>query len=263
VGAIYQIISTWPTQSLVLFMTTLAELQFLFANPISGFLLNIATLFILLVNLLRVEAARTDEEAQVSRLNIVLLLIPLMRILSLGLPLTAFPQNYWLLVVAIPLFVAIFLVTRKSPQSWTRQELGLTLNRLPLQLLIPTAGLALGWLQYQLLTPEALATELTWQALWLPALILLISTSCLEELLFRGLLQSAAISVMGRSPAIIFVAALSTILHIGYASLPILAFIFAIGLAFGWFSARTHSIIGVTLTHGLMNISLFLLWPLW
>jgi membrane protease YdiL (CAAX protease family) len=245
----------WRFPLLVLALTTMAELVTTFIEPRGGMLLHGVTILLLLYNFSEIAAST------VRRLQTVLLLIPMIRILSLALPLSAWPQISWYLAASVPLFATMMLIIQQ--ESWHREELGLTLHRFPLQLAIGIVGIELGWVEYQILQPTPLATELTWQALWLPALILLVSTGLLEELLFRGLLQSAAISLIGRGPALLFVATLFAVLHIGYASVLDVLFVFVIGLVFGLFVDRTRSILGVTLAHGITNISLFLLWPLW
>ena len=57
-------------------------------------------------------------------------------------------------------------------------------------------------------------------------------------------------------------AAFFAVMHIGYASILDVLFVFAVGLLFAWFVDRTNSIFGVTIAHGLTNIGLFLVWPL-
>jgi uncharacterized protein len=193
------------------------------------------------------------------RLVLVLLLIPLIRLLSLGLPLQALPQISWYGAVAVPLFAAMWILARKA--LWTRAEMGLMWGKWKHHLLFTGVGLGLGWIEYFILAPTPLAPTLMWQDLWLPALVLLLFTGLLEELLFRGFLQSAAIAVMGKWSGIIFVALLFAVMHIGYRSMADFLFVFAAGLLFGVFTARTGSIVGVTLAHGLTNMMLFLVLP--
>jgi len=247
----------WRFPLLILALVTIAELLTLLPDPRIGVAVHIATLFVLFYHLVQ------TKDAKVRRLSTVLLLMPLIRLISFALPLSALPQISWYVATSVPLFGSMLLMMRSGQVSWSRQELGLTLNRPLLQLAIAIVGIELGWVEYQILMPEPLATELTWQAIWLPALILLFCTGYLEELLFRGLLQSAAISVMGRWAGLFLAAALFAALHIGYASLLDVLFVFGVGLAFGLFVDRTRSLLGVTLAHGLTNIALFLLWPLW
>ncbi|MGB0385510.1 MAG: lysostaphin resistance A-like protein [Ardenticatenaceae bacterium] len=246
-------LQTWLLPSFVLALITAGELLITFTNPVPAMGLYVVTLFVLLYNVLN-----TDEAVK-RRLHIVLLLIPLTRILSLGLPLTELSQINSYAAVSIPLFVAMMLIIRQD--SWSRQELGLTLKHLPLQIVTALAGLSLGWLQYQILQPEPLAPELSLQAVWLPALILFVSTGTLQELMFRGLLQNAAMPVLGHWSSLFFVSALFAILNISYLSLAGGLLMFGIGLIFGLVVAHSRSIIGVTLAHSIMNITLFLIWP--
>jgi hypothetical protein len=92
-------------------------------------------------------------------------------------------------------------------------------------------------------------------------LILLIFTGLLEELIFRGLLQYAAIRVL-RGWGVAYVAVLFAVLHLGYRSAYELLLVFAVALLYGFIALRTGSILGVSLSHGLTNISLYLIFPL-
>jgi len=57
--------------------------------------------------------------------------------------------------------------------------------------------LAVALAEYFILAPEAMIAELTWQAIWLPAVILLLCTGFVEELIFRGVLQRSAVEALG------------------------------------------------------------------
>ncbi len=246
----------WRFPVLVFALVTLAELLTLLPDPRIGVALHIGTLFLLFYHLLQ------TDDAQARRLSTVLLLMPLIRLISFALPLPELPQISWYVMTSAPLFGSMWLMMRDGQHSWTREELGFTLNRPLLQVAIALIGIQLGWMEYKILMPQALASELTWQAIWLPALVLLFCTGYMEELLFRGLLQSAAISVIGRWPGLLLSAAFFAVLHIGYASLLDVFFVFVVGLVFGLFVDHTRSLFGVTLAHGLTNIGLFLFWPL-
>lgn len=68
------------------------------------------------------------------------------------------------------------------------------------------AGIGLGYIEYLILRPEPLASAFTWTAIWLPALILLISTGFLEEYIFRGIMQVTAVQQLGRLVGVSYVA---------------------------------------------------------
>jgi hypothetical protein len=63
--------------------------------------------------------------------------------------------------------------------------------------------------------------------------------------------------VLGRW-TLVYVALLSSVLHIAYLSIADLGFAFATALLFGFIVRRTQSIIGVALAHGFASIILFL-----
>ena len=212
--------------------------------------------FVLLALLL--QAGLQDNRPQRGFL-LALSVAPLIRLLSLSLPLRHFPFVAWYLVIGAPLFLAILLVARTG--GLRANMLGLSLRGLPWQALIGLSGLLLGWVEYLILRPGPLVPALTWELVAIPALILLVFTGFLEELLFRGVLQHTATRYLGRA-GIWYGAVLFAILHLGYRSALDLVFVFGAALFFSWMVHRTRSIVGVTLAHGLTNISLYLVFPL-
>ena len=236
-----------------LILLTAAELLTVFVFVRVGALLHALTLLMLLAHTVR-RMGSPDH-----RLWAAISLVPLIRIVSLTLPLDDFTLPYWFLFTSIPLFAAGYIIMRLLSMSW--DDAGVNLRGLPLQLLISLLGLALGYIEYQILQPEPLIDELTLAQFWLPALIILISTGFLEELLFRGILQGAAVGVLGPALGVVYGALYFGVLHVGYQSLADVLFVTAVGLVFGWIVLKTRSIIGVSLAHGLTNITLFLIMP--
>jgi membrane protease YdiL (CAAX protease family) len=194
------------------------------------------------------------------RLLLSLTFAPLIRLLSLSLPLAGFPMIYWYLIVSVPLFVAAAVALRTLGLS--RTEIGLNLRAFPLQMLVALTGLSLGYLEYRILQPAPLAQGLAWEEMWIPGLILLVCTGFAEELIFRGMMQQTAVEVLGRGGGIIYVAILFAVLHVGYGSLTDVLFVFGVALFFGLVKSVTGSILGVSLAHGITNILLFLTIPL-
>jgi membrane protease YdiL (CAAX protease family) len=192
------------------------------------------------------------------RLILTLTFAPLIRLVSLTMPLARFPQIYWYLISSIPLFVTALLVAYTL--GYSRRQIGLIVGNLPLQLLIGLSGVVLGVVEFVLLRPEPLADSLTWGGLTLPALILLICTGLSEELIFRGIMQRAAMDTLGRIGGF-YVAAIFAMMHMGHASWLDIFFVFGVSLYFSWIVEKTKSILGVTIAHGLTNILLFLVLP--
>lgn len=238
----------------VLYVILIAAAELLTATTDArwGLALHIAILTSLLVH-----ASVVAEEAY-HKLLLALALAPLVRILSLSMPLENVDLIYWYAIVGAPLLITALVVARTLGLTWT--NLGLTLRSLPIQVLVATSGIAFGIAEYFILKPEPLIDEFNWRAFWLPALILLFGTGFNEELVFRGVMQSAASHALGK-PAILYVTVVFAVLHLGYKSAADVAFVFAVGLLFGWIAARTRSLLGVSLSHGATNIALYLVVP--
>ena len=97
-------------------------------------------------------------------------LAPLIRIVSLAMPLEEFSSIYSYLIISIPLFIAVLAAIRIL--NLQPAAIGLTMKRLPVQLLVAVTGVGFGLAEYYILKPEPLIDILTWQEALGPALIL-------------------------------------------------------------------------------------------
>jgi len=237
-------------------LIAVAELLTVLTDARWGLALHIGILTALLVQ------ASVVLDQPYHKLFLALALAPLIRILSLSMPLQDVDLMYWYAIVGAPMMLTALLVARTLGLSW--RNLGLTLGftkrSLCIQAAVVTAGLAFGVAEYFILKPEPLIDEFSWGAFWLPALILLVGTGFNEELVFRGVMQSASSDALGKS-AIIYVTVVFAVLHLGYKSAVDVAFVFAVGLMFGLVVAKTRCLLGVTLSHGITNIALYLVVP--
>ena len=192
------------------------------------------------------------------QLLLSLALVPLVRIISLCMPLANIPQIWWYPIIYAPLLVAAVVVMRIL--NYRAGQVGLTFKGVPVQLLVGLAGVVFGVAEYFILAPEAMITELTWQMVWLPALVFLLCTGFVEEFIFRGVLQRSAVGAFGRW-GIVYVSLVFATLHMGFLSWIDVAFVFVVALFFGWVVKKTGSLLGVTLSHGITNIVLYLVAP--
>jgi hypothetical protein len=204
-------------------------------------------------------------EHPVQRVLTVLLFAPMIRLMSLSLPLIGFEMPIWWLTVSVPLFLSVVVAVRVLNVSWKQTGHSLGYGQwylaLPLQLLIGGLGIVFGLTEYWILRPTPLVEPLTWATMWFPALVLLISTGYLEELLFRGVMQEVVKETVGFWASNLFVSLIFAALHVGYASLSDYIFVFVASLILGYCFEKTGSLLGVTLAHGLTNILLFIVLP--
>lgn len=196
---------------------------------------------------------------------IALILAPLIRILSLCLPYIQFSWIFSFMLVSIPLFIAIF--TCLWLQGLHREDVGFAspkLKYLPLEAGIILFAVALGIAEYMILRPNPLPVSGPLNLI-IASLLLIICTGFLEELAFRGLLQYHAVRVMSKWRGILIVSAIFGVLHLGNVSPWHLDCFFAgaVGFIFAIVRDKTGSIYGISVAHGIINITLFLIAPLY
>lgn len=243
---------------------TIAEVIVVVLEPATGIvtasIIGIACHTVILLATI-VDAALIDRYFH-GRLVLSLSLVPLIRIISLTLPLADIPRIWQFPIIYLPLLAAAIVVARLL--DYKPKDIGIRAGFIPLQLIVGLVGLGFGAAEYYILVIlppepliETLSVEATLQSTWLPALVLLLSTGFVEEFIFRGVLQKTATEVFG-GWGIVYVSYIFAVLHIGFLSWIDVAFVFGVALFFGWVVKKTGSLLGVTLSHGITNIVLFI-----
>jgi uncharacterized protein len=82
-----------------------------------------------------------------------------------------------------------------------------------------------------------------------------------EELIFRGFIQSAFARLYGGAAAPLCATALYVISYLGARPLIMIVYAGVLGLLFGRVVQRTRSLLGVIVSHALLNVGLFVLLP--
>ncbi len=237
---------------------TLAELATTLGSPIVGIILHG-----LILGGLILHSAVTSSDLN-RRFLRSLTIAPVIRIISVGMPLDVFPREWWYALTSVPLFAIGILLIRSLPLEW--RQIGLrfpTWRHWPLTVIVAISGIPLGILEHHILQPQPLVNAFTVEAIALPAAILLVSTGFVEELLFRGLLQATATESFGTWRGIAYASVLFGMLHIGHGSVVDIGVVITIGLFFAIIVQRTQTLIGVSLAHGIINIMLFVILPLY
>jgi hypothetical protein len=192
------------------------------------------------------------------KLSLTLTLVPLIRLLSLSLPMLRLPLSSWYLLISLPMLLATWVVVQQT--GLPRQVLGLHSPRKVFHVMMMSGGLGLGALKYLVFQPLPLAEPFTeTRLLWL-YLLLIFLAGFTEEVIFRGLIQAAAWPVMGHR-ALLYSAAVFAVLHIGYLSVPVVLFAFFVGLLFGQIVRWSGSILGAALLHGVMDVMMLIVLP--
>ncbi len=226
-------------------------------NSTLGIAFHIAILFALLTY------SVLAKNSAFSGFSLALAIVPLIRILSLSMPLAHFAFIMWFLLISIPIFIAIFACI--IIQGLSLKDVGIAFSKvkgIPIEVGVVLLALPAGILEYRILTPGPLLYELSSTLLIAPALIMIIYTGFVEELAFRGLLQYHAVKTMGWW-GILFITTTFAIMHIGNLIYWDVLLAFGVGGVYALVVKKTGSLYGVSLSHGLLNVILFLIAPLY
>ena len=224
-------------------------------SPIDGIIFHVVILCSLIIH-----SSLSYKEPR-SKLYLSLTLIPIFRITSLSMPLAHFSVTYWYIVISIPMLAGAFTAIRLLDLRLS--DVGLRVSKRVVQILtqglVGIDGIAFAWLAFYLFNPKPFTTELAWNSIPLPTIIFIVS-GFTEELVFRGIIQSIAVKIMGNW-GIVYAAVVSSALYISYLSWLHWGFALAIGLLFGWIVRMTRSITGVSLSRGIINLGLYFIIP--
>ena len=157
--------ATQPAMTALMYLAAIAAAEAVTAiDPSVGLAVHALILGTLLVH-----GGWTFDES-LRRLLWGLSLAPLIRMVSLSLPLEGLALPYWYAVISAPLFAALMVVARVL--GYSRRQLGLTacLRHLPLAVLMVPLGLVFGVVEYLILLPRPLAPSLTLAQSWQPVL---------------------------------------------------------------------------------------------
>jgi membrane protease YdiL (CAAX protease family) len=196
-------------------------------------------------------------------LLLALTLAPLIRIMSLVLPLSNFAQISWFIITGVAVYLAFIVI--KIQQKIELKDCGVKLPKkkhLPIELGIMALGVPMGFAEYFILKPDPIIQFLTIKNIILVFIIFLVSISIMEEIVFRGLLQNKAIDILGKWKGILFITFIFASLHIGNLSVLDCILVFSIGLLYALVVYKTKTIIGVTISHTVVNMFLFVICPI-
>lgn len=231
----------------------IAESLTIFIYPLAG----IFSYSLILVTFIIQSVFIADQSKR--NLVLALSLVPLVRILSLVMPLGQLSLVYRFPLIYAPLLAAA--IAAMWAMGLKPAAVGLNMRYWPYQAVGGIiSGAAIGTVEYVIIGTSPLINKFTFQELWLPALIILLTTGLVEELIFRGILQHLSEIVMGRL-GIVYISLIFAVLHFGFFSWGDVVFVFCVALFFAAIVKRTGSLFGAILSHGTANIVLFLVAP--
>jgi membrane protease YdiL (CAAX protease family) len=204
-----------------------------------------------------------DKKVKLTSILLALTLVPLIRILSLVMPLSHFPRIQWFIIIGVAVYLALFVLLYQ--QKINIKECGLRLptkKHIPIEVGIMLLGIPLGFAEYYILRPTPFIDSFSIENIIVAVLILFIATGLMEEVIFRGLLQKKSTDILGVWPGILFITLIFAVLHIGNLSLLDVLLVFSIGGLYAVVVKTTKTVLGVSISHTVVNVFLFIICPL-
>lgn len=241
-------------------LLAVAEASVAFGNPLIGAIVYSILLVVMLTHCavrLASEGSPVEEQGKPDPAHAVaaLAFLPVIRLVSMSAPIGGSSEASQSLVVGASLLAAIV---------WARWGVRLPASRLrprflAIDLLVVCLAPPLAYDAYFVLRPASLAEGARWTQLGTAALAVALA-AVVEELVFRGFIQTAFFRLCGSS-APLWATAVYVISYLGVRPMRVIALAAVLGLLFGWVVQRSGSLLGVTVSHALLNIGLFVLLP--
>lgn len=236
----------------------------LYYTPIMGLLFYDGIFIILLILILISFLFKCAGEVKCFLISLIL--PPFIRIAILRSPFYTFDilSGFFLIIflVAVLLFIVIFICLKI--QNLHPKDIGVKLSKrehLPLEIGVILAGFLFGIGEYYVLKPNLIIATNSPNLIVVSFVMVFLCMGFVEELTFRGLIQYNAIKMLGKWKGILFVSLVFTALLIGNLAFVDGLIAFIASMLFSYTKEQTGSIYGISVSHGLTNITLFLIMP--
>ena len=187
-----------------------------------------------------------------------LALVPVFRLVNLGMPVFFETTLYWLPLIYGPFIPAGYLVATSRPE--TDLSIGGLRALLVAPIVLPLSAV-LGIVEYSLLDPAPLVSGWSVGNLLLIGIVMFGFVAVVEELLYRGIIQRTFEHRFGRGIGIAIASVLFGFMHSGYGIPEEILLATGIGVFFGLIYEYTRSLVLVVLMHGTLNLFLFAVVP--
>lgn len=201
-----------------------------------------------------------SKELGIRKVHQALILLPILRLVNLSMPIFFEPNLYSFIFMYVPMTIPITIIAvhQEIPGEKARDLLKKMGIYLPFSLL---AGLLFAEAEYLIIQPRPLIPDLSPVNLLELIIIMIFVVSLIEELIFRGIIQTRLEEFLGPAGGVLLASLLFGIMHSSYGTLYEIAYTFLAGGILGYFFYRTKSLSLVVMVHGFINIFLFGLIP--
>ena len=195
------------------------------------------------------------------RLLVGLSVVAIARLLAMTMPLAGVDRIWWYPAVGLPVGATLILASRRVAYTW--RDLGISPRGVWRFETVAMAvlGVAAGVLAYPLLGTAAPLNPVKLAAAPLAAVALALSVGVIEEVLFRGFLQRAAIDRFGSPRGILLVTFLYAAVAADRWSIPVVGAVTGLSLLFTLVTVFTGSVIPAVVGHATFAVVVLMVAP--
>lgn len=193
------------------------------------------------------------------RLLLSLGLLPLVRIVSLAVPAAIIPVQYWYLQIGLAGLEGVLLVLRRL--DLTFKDLGLQRTRGSEVAVVTAIGAALGLPAYLIAGRLDLGGGGGAIGIALAVAIVVVFVGFFEEILFRGLIQSAGTALFARGGIVLSVAA-TTVMYAASLNPRYVVFMALVAVFLGVVTRRSGSIVAPIGAHAALAVVQLVILPI-
>lgn len=188
-------------------------------------------------------------------------LVPLFRLLNLGLPIFITTTLAWLPLVYGPVLLAAYVLQDDLPavELPTARDVAVAVLFLPV---ILVGAILLGSVEYAIIEPAPVVESLATNEFFLLVVVMVGFVGFVEEFVFRGILQRTVEAYTGRIAGIVLSSLVFGAMHSSLQLPGEIAFGIGIGVLFAVVYDLTDNLVLVTLLHGVLNVFLFGIFPI-
>lgn len=186
-----------------------------------------------------------------------LVLVILLRLINISMPQFFSTLLQYSLIYGIML-LSIISVLKSQKISLKILDFKKFYIYLPLGILI---GIIAGIIEYKILNPMVLIEKIRISEIILISLVMFIFVGLVEEIIFRGILQTRLENVFGLRFGLIISGIIFGSMHLSYGILNEAIFAGIFGITVGYIFQKTRNIPFIVLIHGTANLALFGILP--
>ncbi|MGB9927709.1 MAG: lysostaphin resistance A-like protein, partial [Methanosarcina sp.] len=202
------------------------------------------------------------KDPEIHKIHQALMLLPVLRLINLSMPVFFETTLYTFVFVYAPLAIPVAVIV--IHQRHSLEQIGISMKNIEAYMILSVpAGFFLGLGEFLTIRAGYLVPDLTLMNLLKLSVVMVFFVGLVEEVIFRSILQTRLQVALSVQEAILITSILFGLMHSGYGTFHEIIYTGFVGLIMGLTFYKTKSLPFVAVLHGLVNVFLFGVFPLY